>query len=124
MVKVNGRADWAFGDGTKYDSLGTLLAAVEAKTRSEYSKGEAQLLCYLAILREQRLQAGKTNVVTQGFWSDGFRYTSMSINNSGTVEQSRCFDIMSDDGLKTIFNFIVSILETSMKSTPNATPTT
>ncbi|KAI9764380.1 MAG: hypothetical protein M1840_008518 [Geoglossum simile] len=123
LTKVQGRADWAFGYGTKWDSLGTLLAAVEAKTRSEYSKGEAQLLAYLAILREKRLQAGKTNVATQGFWSDGIQYTFMGITNSGTVEQSPSYNIMTDKGLRTIFNFIISILETAMKSTPNATPT-
>ncbi|KAI9786471.1 MAG: hypothetical protein M1839_006931 [Geoglossum umbratile] len=123
FIKVQGRAGWAFGYGTKRDPLGTLLAAVEAKTRSEYSKGEAQLLAYLAILREKRLRASKTNVATQGFWSDGLQYTFMSITNSGTIEQSRSYDIMTDEGLKTIFNFIISILETAMKSAPNATPT-
>jgi hypothetical protein len=53
---VQGRADWCFGYGSRRDPLGTLLAAMEAKTRDEYSKGEAQLLTYLAILWEKRRQ--------------------------------------------------------------------
>jgi hypothetical protein len=111
LFKIQDHADWAFGYGPKRDLLGTLLAAVEAKSRSEYSKGEVQLLTYLAILREKRRQAGKTNIATQGFWSDGIFYTFMSITNSGTVEQSHRYNVQTVDGLKTIFNFIISILE-------------
>jgi hypothetical protein len=120
---VQGRADWCFGYGSRRDPLGTLLAAVEAKTRDEYSKGEAQLLTYLAILWEKRRQMGKTNIAAQGFWTDGTQYTFMCITNSGVVEQSQRYSAMTDAGLKTVFNFIVTILEAAMVSTPNATPT-
>jgi hypothetical protein len=46
---VTGRADWALGYSNAGDE-GTLLVAIEAKQRSEFSKGEAQLIAYLAIL--------------------------------------------------------------------------
>jgi hypothetical protein len=60
---VCGRADWSLG----YSSLGSegaLLIAMEAKKREEFSKGEAQLITYLAILRERRRRAGKINIIT------------------------------------------------------------
>lgn len=50
---------------------GSLLNAMVAKQRSEFSKGEAQLTAYLAILRENRRRAKKVNYRTQGFYSDG-----------------------------------------------------
>ena len=112
-----------FGYGPRRDPLGTLLAVIEAKTRDDYSKGEAQLLTYLAILWEKRRQMERTNVATQGFWTDGTQYTFMSITNSGVVEQSQRYDTLTDAGLKTIFNFTVTILVTAMVSTLNATPT-
>jgi hypothetical protein len=66
-ILVTARADWALGYDTAGDE-GTLLIAMEAKQRSEFSKGEAQLIAYLAILRENRLKARKPNIITQGFF--------------------------------------------------------
>lgn len=119
---VTGRADRALGYGTAGDE-GTLLVAMEAKQRSEFSKGETQLIAYLAILRENRLRMRKTNVVTQGFYSDGSRFAFICITADGTIERSLIFDIEYEKGLKTVFNFIVTMMDTAMKSTPNATPT-
>jgi hypothetical protein len=73
-ILVTGRADWSLeystagkmGYSTAGDE-GNLLIAIEAKQESEFSKGKAQLIAYLAILRENRLRARKTNIVTQGF---------------------------------------------------------
>jgi hypothetical protein len=121
---VTGRADWAFGYGTDGDE-GALLIAMEAKQRSEFSKGEAQLIAYLAILRENRVRAKKTNITTQGFYSDGSRFAFICITADGEIERSRTYDIefQGELELKTVFNFIVTMMETAMKSTPNATPT-
>lgn len=47
--RVTGRADWAFGYNANGDG-GSLLVAIEAKQISEFSRGEAQLIAYLAIL--------------------------------------------------------------------------
>lgn len=72
---ITGRADWAMGYKAMGDE-GSLLNAIEAKQRSEFSKGEAQLTAYLAILRENRRRAKKVNHRTQGFYSDGTRFSS------------------------------------------------
>jgi hypothetical protein len=119
---VTGRADWTLGYGTVRDE-GTLLIAMEAKQRSKFSEGEAQLIAYLAILRENRLRAKKTNIVTQGFYSDGTRFVFICITADGVIEESTTFDIDVARDLKIVFSFIVAMMETAMKSTPNATPT-
>jgi len=121
-ILVTGRADWGLGYGTARDEA-TLLVAMEAKQRSEFSKGESQLIAYLAILRENRLRARKTNIITQGFYSDGMRFAFICITADGTIEQSAIFNIDFARDLKMVFNFIVTMIETFTKSTPNATPT-
>lgn len=121
-ILVTSRADWALGYSTAGDE-GTLLIAIEAKQRSEFSKGEAQLIAYLAILRENRLRARKTNIITQGFYSDGSRFAFICITADGSIERSPIFEIEFEKDLKMVFNFIVTMMETAMKSTPNATPT-
>ncbi|KAI9777920.1 MAG: hypothetical protein M1839_008455 [Geoglossum umbratile] len=122
-VIVQGRADWAFGYGTKRRLDGNVIAAMEAKQTSEFSKGEAQLLAYLAILRENRHRAGKINTDAQGFWTDGTHYTFMCIRNDGVVGQSEPYNIVKEGDLKTVFNFIVTMFETAVRSTPNVSPT-
>jgi hypothetical protein len=119
---VTGRADWALGYNTARDE-GTLLIAIEARQRSEFSKGEAQLIAYLAILRENRLRARKTNIITQGFYSDGSWFAFICITADGTIERSQIFEIDFERDLKMVFNFIVTMMETAMKSTSNASPT-
>jgi len=121
-ILVNGRADWAFGYSKDRDD-GALLIAIEAKQRSEFSKGEAQLIAYLAILRENRLRAKKTNSVIQGFYSDGSQYAFVSITANGTINLSRTFYTRIPYDLKMIFNFVITMMETAMKSTLNASPT-
>ena len=119
---VSGRADWAMGYSSK-DEDGALLVAVEAKQRSEFSTGESQLITYLAILRENRRRAGKTNIITQGFYSDGTRFGFVCIKDDGIIVQSPTWDTQAGGGLRMVFSFIVAMLETAMKSTPTATPT-
>ena len=119
---VTGRADWAVGYSSK-DEDGALLVALEAKQRSEFSSGESQLIAYLAILRENRRKAGKTNIITQGLYSDGVRFAFVYIDNDGTIVQSPTWDIEAEGGLSMVFSFIVAMLETALKSTPTATPT-
>lgn len=119
---VSGRADWALGYSSK-DEDGALLVAVEAKQRSEFGAGESQLIAYLAILREKRLKAGKTNIITQGFYSDGTRFGFVYIKDDGTIVQSPTWDIRAAGGLRMVFSFIVAMLETALKSTPTSAPT-
>ena len=105
------------------DEDGALLVAVEAKQRSEFSTGESQLIAYLAILRENHRRAGKINIITQGFYSDGTRFGFISIKDDGTILQSPTWDTQAEGGLRMVFSFIVTMLETALKSTPTATPT-
>jgi hypothetical protein len=121
-ILVTGRADWALGYSIAGDE-GTLLIAIKAKQRSEFSKGEAQLITCLAILRENRRRARKTNITTQGFYSDGSRFAFICIRADGTIGQSSIFNIEFESDLQIVFNFIITMMETSMKSTPTVTPT-
>lgn len=120
-IRVTGRADWAVGYG-KAKEESTFLVAIVAKSRAEFSSGESQLIAYLAILREHRRRDGKTNVITQGFYSDGERFVFICITADGLIERSVTYEIARGD-LDNIFSFIVAIMETSMKSTPNTSPT-
>ena len=123
-IRVTGRADWGFGYSGRHGVAdGTFLVAVEAKRRDLFGGAEKQLLTYLAILRELRIKAGKTNVATQGFFTDGYRYCFMAINVDGQVESSLTYHAMNPEGGKTIFNFIVTILESAMKCSPTVSPT-
>ena len=118
---ITGRADWAMGYKAMGDE-GSLLIAIEAKQRSEFSKGEAQLTAYLAILRENRRRAKKVNHRTQGFYSDGTRFCFLCITEEGMFKSSRIFDIERGD-LKAVFSYIINMMETAMKMTPTVTPT-
>lgn len=115
-IRVTGRADWALGYriGT-CDTESSLLIAI--------SRGRAQLIAYLAIIREHRKRAEEKNIVTQGFYSDGTRFGFVCIKEDGTIEDSDIFNINFAKGRKMVFSFIVTIIDTAMKSTPNATPT-
>ena len=119
---VSGRADWALGYGSTGNE-GALLSAIERKKYSEFSKGECQLVAYLAIMRENWKRANKINAITQGFYSDGLRFAFVHITEDGIVELSGTFDVRLPGGLKYIFSFIVSMMETATKSTPTTTPT-
>ena len=103
---------------------GALLVAMVAKQRSEFSTGESQLIAYLAILREYRRRAGKTNITTQGFYSDGTRFGFVCIEDDGSIRQSPTWDTQAEGGLRMVFSFIVAMLETAFRSIPTATPTT
>lgn len=47
----------------------------------------------------------------------------MSIDNDGKVQSPCALAVINHAGRKTIFNFIVKMLDTAMKSTPSASPT-
>lgn len=59
-----GTGQWASYEST--GKLGALICAISAKRVTEFSKGEFQLIAYLAILRENRKRANKIYSVTQG----------------------------------------------------------
>lgn len=53
--------------------------------------------------------------------TDGYRYCFMAINANRKVESSMPYDVMNPEGGKTIFNFIVTILESAMRCSPTVT---
>jgi hypothetical protein len=83
-ILVTSRADWTLGYNTTGEE-GSPLVAIEAKEESEFSKGQAQLTTYLAILRENRKGARKTNVTTQGFHSNGMQFAFIRITKGGSL---------------------------------------
>lgn len=122
-ICITGRADWAFGYGLHSGrETGSLLVVIGAKKRSTLFGAEPQLLAYLAMIWQQRAAAGKTNTDVQGFFTDGGYYIFAAIRANGVVERSRVLDIKGPVSRKTIFNFVVTILESAIKSSPS-TPT-
>jgi hypothetical protein len=120
---ISGIADWAMGYGNRAAlEDGTVLLAIEAKRRELYSGAEGQLLAYLATIRQLRIQANKENVMTQGFFSDGSRYTFVCIRNDGTVMISDSYNTSHKTGLKAAFNFLLNVLTTAANSSPNTSP--
>jgi hypothetical protein len=122
---ISGIADWAIGYGTRAALEDrTVLLAIEAKRQKFLFTAEAQLLAYLATIRQLRIQAGKKNVMAQGFYSDGENYRFLCIRNNGTVMRSALYEIAFNKGdLKSVFNFLLSILITAAESLPNTSPT-
>ncbi|KAL0631583.1 hypothetical protein Q9L58_009554 [Maublancomyces gigas] len=122
-ILVNGRADWALGYKTRSDALdGTVLVAIEAKRRDRFGAAEAQLLTYLAILRQLRLNARKTNAIVQGCYTDGERYVFVCIDNDGLVAISNVYDIRGVEQRKVVFNYLVTVLETAVRTSPTTSP--
>ncbi|KAE8446626.1 hypothetical protein EG329_011819 [Mollisiaceae sp. DMI_Dod_QoI] len=120
---ISGIADWAMGYGNQAAlEDGAVLLVVEAKREDLFSGAEGQLLAYLATIRQLRIQANKENVMTQGFYSDGRRYTFICIRNDGTVMRSRPYDTSFKRDLKLAFNFLLGMLITAANSSPNTSP--
>lgn len=120
---MTGRADWALGYGARSTKLsGAVLVAVEAKRLEKFSQAEAQLLTCLAILRQLRLHSRKVDPVVQGFFSDGTQYKFVGVSNEGEVYTSRTYDTWDKADMKTVFNFIVTVLDTATKSSPCTPP--
>ncbi len=121
---ISGIADWAMGYG-KRENLddGAVLLAVKAKRSDVIPTAQAQLLAYLATIRQLRIQANKKNVMTQGLYSDGENYRFLCIRNDGTVMRSDYFDISLRGRLKSVFNFLLGMLITAAESSPNTSPT-
>jgi len=62
-------------------------------------------------------------VITQGFYSDRENYRFLCIRNNGTVMMSDMYDIYTrKTHLKTVFNFLLGMLNTAAESSPNTSP--
>jgi len=93
------------------------------QNRDQYSVPESRNSSPTLPFSENRRRAGKTNIITQGFYSDGTRFGFVCIKDSGAIMQSPTWDTKAGGGLRMVFSFIVAMLETALKSTPTATPT-
>jgi hypothetical protein len=89
---------------------------------SAIGQAESQLLTYLSTVRALRRQHGKINMTAQGFYSDGLQYRFLSIDEEGLVYISRTYDSALSGDLRTIYNWIVTMLETATCSSPTTTP--
>lgn len=121
-VLVTGCPDWAFGYQTRINER-TLLIAIKAKQVRTYGRREYQLIPDLAILQEDRRRRNKTNITTMGFFSDGERFTFIFLTADRRILKSRQYGISHREDLKLVFNFIINMMETTIKWTPTATPT-
>jgi hypothetical protein len=122
---VSGIADWGMGYGDRAAlEEGAVLLAIEVKQTEKLSSAEAQLLTYLATIRQLRIQADKKNVMMQGFYSDGDIYRFICIRNNGIVMKSQLYDISLDNPrhLKSVFNFLLGMVTTAAESSPNTSP--
>ena len=121
-VHVVGQADSGLGcDGRETVKEGTFLGVIEVERRQDFSMGERNLLAHLAILRELGAQQREASTMAQGFFTDGERYTFVAIRNDGTIKQSAVYGVdymlkNKQPQLKTIFNFIITILDNLRKS--------
>lgn len=57
--------------------------------------------------------------MVQDFYTDGTQYKFLGITNDGKVLTSRTYDIRDAADMKTVFNFIVTIMLTASMSSPN-----
>jgi hypothetical protein len=121
---ISGIADWAMGYGDRAAlEDGTVLLAAKAIRQKFLFDAEAQLLAYLATIRQLRIQANEKNVMTQGFCSDGENYRFLCIRNDGTVMTSTLYEVaVRSKHLKSVFNFLLGILITAAESSPNTSP--
>ena len=120
---ISGIADWVMGYGKRAVlEDGAVLLAVEAKRQRNLFGAEAQLLTYLAIIRQLRIQARKKNVMTQGFYSDGGNYKFLCICNNGTVIRSKTYNVVNEGDLRLVFNFLLNILNTAAESSLHTSP--
>jgi hypothetical protein len=60
--------------------------------------------------------------MTQGFYSDGESYKFLCIRNDGTVARSMPYCVSYKGHLKSVFNFLLSMLIIAAESSPNTSP--
>ncbi|KAN0072599.1 hypothetical protein V8E54_009528 [Elaphomyces granulatus] len=97
-IRVTGRADWGFGYGGRH---------------------------VLMTENEELIVDTKYEIILSNF-VDSYRFvvyhTVMSISTEGVIDASRQFYVHNTGDAKTIFNFVIAILESAIKSSPNVSP--
>ncbi|KAF8336667.1 hypothetical protein F5887DRAFT_891341, partial [Amanita rubescens] len=87
----------------------------------EPSASLAQLVVYLACLRQSRVNRGRSNTSVYGVATYGLSYIFLIITQEGVLKLSRLFNVMQED-LSTVLGSLRYILEMAMSMTPNVTP--
>ncbi|KAF8416716.1 hypothetical protein EV426DRAFT_625867 [Tirmania nivea] len=123
-MRITGKADWGLAYGTRTAvNHGSALIAIEAKSEATFTSARYQLVTYLAIMQQLRRQNENMNDFVQGFFSDGYQYVFMAIDNKNAVLQSRVYDCRFDRDIHLIFSWIVSLLRAAAKTSPKTSPT-
>jgi hypothetical protein len=123
---VGGRVDHGIGivirsKKTPNRLFHSLLLCVEAKFHGSLFNAFAQLVVYLACLRQSRSNRGRSDTSVYGVATDGLSYVFVTITHEGVLKLSRQFDVMQGD-LPTVLGCLQYILEMAMSMTPNLTP--
>lgn len=93
----------------------SLLLCVEAKFHGRLVNAFAQLVVYLACLRQSRVNQGRSDSSVYGVATDGFSYIFTTITHDGVLKRSRLFDIM-EGHLSSVLGCFKYILEITMSS--------
>lgn len=125
-IIVGGRVDHGVGivirsNKTPNRLFHSLLLCVESKFHGSLFNALAQLVVYLACLRQSRSNRGRRDTSVYGVATDGLSYVFVTITHEGVLKLSRQFDVMQGD-LPTVLGCLQYILEMTMSMTPNSTP--
>jgi hypothetical protein len=122
---VGGRVDLGVGIAIRSKKVPSrlfhsLLLCVDAKFHGSFDNALAQLVVYLACLRQSRVNRGRSNTSVYGVATDGLSYVFVTITHEGVLKQSRLFNVMDGD-LLTVLGCLQYILEMAMSMSPNLT---
>ncbi|KAM6490616.1 hypothetical protein JOM56_013959 [Amanita muscaria] len=81
----------------------------------------AQLVVYLACLRQSRINRGRSDASVYGVATDRLSYVFVIITHEGVLKQSRQFNVMKGD-LSTVLGCLRYTLAMEMSMTPYLTP--
>jgi len=128
---VTGRLDYSIGRvlaGTggniqlqRNRRFQSCLVIVKAKMKDTMSSGLAQLLAYLACLRQSRIRRHRTNSSVYGVASDGYAFVFVTITDDGSVKRSRVFDVRFGE-MEKVLQCLRYILEQTTSMSQNTTP--
>jgi hypothetical protein len=90
----------------------SLLLCVEAKFHGILNDALAQLVVYLACLRQSRINRGRSNTSVCGVATDGLSYVFVTITHEGILKESKLFNVMYD--LSTVLGCLRYILYSEM----------
>ncbi|KAF8344475.1 hypothetical protein F5887DRAFT_1062102 [Amanita rubescens] len=80
----------------------------------------AQLVVYLACLRQSRVNGGRSDTSVYGVATDGLSYVFVTITREGVLKQSRLLNVIHGD-LSTVLGCFQYVLEMAMSNlTPEA----